>query len=641
MRYLTPIMAAGLLFLSFCAGWAAPRGFSAEADGIFFYFNDQPPYYAYTGDPITVTATVGISVVEEGTFIDGVHTHPEWSVTIKRDGVTINTVAFTHPGPYVAEEISITLPADPDSYTYTATLDAMSSSDTAVVTGYQLIVATDKTSICAGAVNSAPHQTTITATLTEIDTGLPVAGKTVNFSPIDSYPEYPSSLSATSGTTNASGQVEVTLTSSRKLYADTRVVAFSEGLSAESNAVLMDAPNFTATIDPTELPADGVSTATLAIALTYGSDGVDLHEIAWRINRIWDELGTLVYSADPVYGSATGYGSLNPISGSTGGNGSAETTYTVGTLGGFIEFAVMDSSIVANSPLAITFMASMKSDTFYLFTTPNQKGPGLSSGNNLTRKYYLWPWAAVKKVGTTMPSTTALYLHGKRATTGDNATAPTLTLQTADNTATPANESPQTVGGSKIWFYIPTGTYPTAGWEITTLRGRWELEAKDSAGTRYANQVTTFFFINKREQISKTAVSYVSETKYPSSSGFMLCNSFVGKVYTQLGLPINQASAVTVDASCTVPDSGMGSIIIYDQLKMSPTSVHPGHVAICVGAARVNTNSGSKRVMIPGEEERTCSSGDVWLESIYAGVGGADPILSIMRSGTTVNLDAP
>ena len=104
-------------------------GFSAQATSLNFYFNDDPSVYAYTGQTRVVSATVQISIVVDGTFIPGVHTHPSWTVTISgpdpnnsQQTTTVGSATFTHPGPYTKANVSVTLPAAADAYSYTASL---------------------------------------------------------------------------------------------------------------------------------------------------------------------------------------------------------------------------------------------------------------------------------------------------------------------------------------------------------------------------------------------------------------------------------------------------------------------------------------------------------------------------------------
>ena len=104
-------------------------GFSAQATSLNFYFNDDPSVYAYSGQTRTVSATVQLSILVDGTFIPGVHAHPSWTVSISgpdpnnpQQTTTVGSAIFTHPGPYTNANVSVTLPAAAGAYTYTASL---------------------------------------------------------------------------------------------------------------------------------------------------------------------------------------------------------------------------------------------------------------------------------------------------------------------------------------------------------------------------------------------------------------------------------------------------------------------------------------------------------------------------------------
>ena len=225
-----------------------------------------------------------------------------------------------------------------------------------------LSVVSEKTSICAGAVASAPHQSTITATL-KTSTGTPLANQTVSFSVV-TYKPYPTelttdtaSLSDATALTNSSGQAIVTLISSRRISATAVVTATSENAEpAETGQVVMGKAIAVGdlSINPQELIADGTSTANVKLTLQYGGVAVDGHNVTWRINKVWDGNNQPVYTADPAWGTYTGYGDVSPGADTTDADGIAETTYTTGTEAGTIEFAALDQSVVENSPALYT-----------------------------------------------------------------------------------------------------------------------------------------------------------------------------------------------------------------------------------------------------------------------------------------------
>jgi len=214
---------------------------------------------------------------------------------------------------------------------------------------FALSISSDKTAICAGGIDSAPHQATITATLS-YQSGEPVSGTMITFSLTNSHPDYPATIDPVSAATDSNGEAKATLTSSRKIGATVKVKAKYDEVEAETEQVTMEKATGAWSIDPQELIADGESQANVKLTLTYSGDSVDQHEMTWRISRIWDGNGTLIYQADPPSGSPSGYGSLNPTNDNTDGDGITETVYTVGTEAGTVEFEVLDESVVENSP---------------------------------------------------------------------------------------------------------------------------------------------------------------------------------------------------------------------------------------------------------------------------------------------------
>jgi len=138
----------------------APKaGFSAHATSLNFYFNDDPSVYAYTEQARSVIATVQISIVADGTFIPGMHTHPSWTWTVSITGpdpnnpqqtTTVGSATFTHPGPYTNGNVNVTLPAVAGAYTYTASLTdgegtATPSSDIATIVKVNSLIPSEGT----------------------------------------------------------------------------------------------------------------------------------------------------------------------------------------------------------------------------------------------------------------------------------------------------------------------------------------------------------------------------------------------------------------------------------------------------------------------------------------------------------------
>lgn len=189
-----------------------------------------------------------------------------------------------------------------------------------------------KNSICAGAVASSVHRTTITATV-ENGFGEPAGGRQVSFTiTAQDYVDTAASVSPSSASTNGSGEATTTLTSSDKEC--TVTVEASVGTHAgqsQSCDVGVGLPTGAPSADPTEIPT-GYST-TLQLTLVFGQDAVAGHSIAWSIAKVWDEEGNLVYDRDGEFGSGAGYGYLDPPSSSTNSQGVSSTQYHAGAVG--------------------------------------------------------------------------------------------------------------------------------------------------------------------------------------------------------------------------------------------------------------------------------------------------------------------
>jgi len=204
--------------------------------------------------------------------------------------------------------------------------------------------------ICAGHVESPPHQKVLRARVTG-RSGIGLSGKSVSFEVETTPSDYPATVSPAQATTDQDGYAETTLTSSRRIGATATVTATCEEKECElSPTVTMIAEDDAWDIVPQVLIADGESTADITVTLTSGGMPVDGHEIQWRISSVWDESGTLVYTAAPEWGSKTGYGEVSAGPATSDGDGCVSTVYTVGTNAGTIEFEALDYTDVYNSP---------------------------------------------------------------------------------------------------------------------------------------------------------------------------------------------------------------------------------------------------------------------------------------------------
>lgn len=245
------------------------------------------------------------------------------------------------------------------SVTYTVTVtykDGTSDSGSATasksvtIKKLQVAVSSNKTSICAGAVQSSPHQALISAMVTGKG-GAPLSGQTVTFSVTTNPSDYPASVSPTSETTGVDGVAQTTLTSSRRIGATATVTATCGSVEASTNPpVTMGKASDSWAVDPQELIADGESTANVDVTLRFNGYPVDQHSMRWRIFKVYDESGTLIYTADVDPTSVIeGYGNVDAGPIPTESNGVSESVYQVGTRAGTICFEATDETVIDDS----------------------------------------------------------------------------------------------------------------------------------------------------------------------------------------------------------------------------------------------------------------------------------------------------
>lgn len=468
-----------------------------------------------------------------------------------------------------------------------------------------LSVSTARSAICAGGIASAPHQTTVTAVVRTTD-GLPVPGKMVRFTILCSDAQYPAALSATAAVTDANGEAAVTLTSSRKLDSTATVTASCGSVEATTNPVAMADVTPQWSMAPDELIADGESTAEVALTLVFDGVGVDGHQVTWRINRIWDEDDELVYTADPQSGSAEGYGSLSPITGTTSANGMVKTQYTAGIRAGTIEFAALDYSVVTKSPRVHTIGKPLAANVFYILTHPGNEGPGEAHGDFDARRFHLVLRALNKRSGTTPPPLNTIFFKPKRPATNTALSFIDGDRCSADDPATPFSEAPDTTSypGYTVWTFrsgLP-------GWHISRQMGRWQVVVHLYGGAVPVQQ-GAWFKIDKRQQIVELAEHWATGTpSFLQSMDIDLCNDFVAQVYNQLGLELSTGGVGPQHDSTSPCQSGDGCLAFFS-LAFHQTW-DPGHAAIQKGNQRINVNSAAH----PG-------AGVASTESLLASVG--------------------
>ncbi len=451
--------------------------------------------------------------------------------------------------------------------------------------GDTLSISSDKAAICAGAISSPVHQTTITASFRKSN-GEPLSGRTITFSVENSHSEYPASLSASTAVTNAQGNAVVTLTSSRKIGATAIVKATAGDAEAQTASISMDDAAEQWEIDPQELVADGESTANVRLTLSFNGEEVDGHQITWRINQIWDVDDNLIYKADPAFGSTTGYGSVSPTSTSTNNVGVVETTYTVGTEAGTIEFAALDYTVVANSPRVRTQIKDIEKDNvFYVYTYvhngPSEASAGNPSGTRASMKFHVTLNALIKRAGTARPTLTTILFQPNRND------SPTQSAITGQLPSAPGGGIP--AGNYTVWPYWSVDP----GWDVTELRGKWNVSVK-LPNNDIPPQQSTDFKIDKRDQIVQLANSWVgalaAQVAANSPSGTASCGAFTSMIYTHLGLGALESGVGPQLGQAQIHKTGKGVLLFYALPK--PTGWDPAHVAIQDGTAyRININS--------------------------------------------------
>ncbi len=206
-----------------------------------------------------------------------------------------------------------------------------------------LSITATNNAICAGGKATPSHRTTLTAALIG-SSGTPQAGVLLNFLASDG------SLDSQMAVTDASGRATVTLTSS----------AAASNLSSTppfvyKATVSVRGPGTQGQVDVEFRPPDcalyAVSmnveagdTATLRVQTTWQGKGVANHAIAWRVSRIWDAEGGLVYNGfgepPPDYGALFN----DPVS-VTDVDGKCLANFVGGTQGGTVEIEAADKDV--------------------------------------------------------------------------------------------------------------------------------------------------------------------------------------------------------------------------------------------------------------------------------------------------------
>lgn len=204
-----------------------------------------------------------------------------------------------------------------------------------------ITVAADRPAVCAGGRATAPHQATITASLTDPSTGMPVAvsGVTVTFTTTSG------SLSANSAVTDENGRALITLTSGNlasegAVQVHATVTAQVEPNSA-STKVEFQAPQALLAASPPAL-VQGES-SELLLTLKWNEYPVEKHGLAWSVAKVWNAEGELAYDGVGEYPG--GYGSFDARADETATGGYGTATFR-GTAPGKVQLLSMDVDVV-------------------------------------------------------------------------------------------------------------------------------------------------------------------------------------------------------------------------------------------------------------------------------------------------------
>ena len=271
MKRLRPYVMVLLVMASVLVGLCqVPKtGFSAQATALNFYFNDDPSVYTYTGQTRAVSATVQISIVLEGTFNPGVHTHPSWTVSITgpdpnnpQQTTTVGTATFTHSGPYTNANVSVTLPAAAGAYTYTASLTGGEGTATPVSDSARIVeVASLQYKIGDGDFTAMPGTLYVAK-------GTAVTFKAIP-NPVGVWPSGKPVWGGNTGATGTGETKEVTFVTVSTSLSDLKTVTVECGNTVTINVVVF---SLALSADKTAVVAGGIDSdahsCTLAVTVT-------------------------------------------------------------------------------------------------------------------------------------------------------------------------------------------------------------------------------------------------------------------------------------------------------------------------------------------------------------------------------------
>jgi hypothetical protein len=256
-----------------------------------------------------------------------------------------------------------------------------------------------QSAICAGGKSTPIHQALITATESNPD-GSPVVGAPLSFVTSDG------TLDTSSAVTDSSGRATVTLTSSSRasnpdsqppyVYTATVTAIPSGTLSPASTDVEFQPTAVQVYVAPVNIGSG--ETATFQASLTWGGTPVAQHTVNWRISRIWDPSGNLVYNGSG--GPPPQYGTLQVTNGTTDANGDSLATFQAGGTAGTVECEAADQD-VAKQPSGETPKAAKAvnagEERATIVPDDNQRGVNgdlVPSNRARGEKHYVSPYVA-------------------------------------------------------------------------------------------------------------------------------------------------------------------------------------------------------------------------------------------------------
>jgi hypothetical protein len=204
-----------------------------------------------------------------------------------------------------------------------------------------LSLSSAKSAICAGGIQTDPHQTSVTATVLDSQ-GNPQPGVLVIFDTSEG------ALSASSATTGSDGTATVVLTS------DTNASGPYNQVFAQVTAYLDSQPDVTMSVsveflqpdyafDIQTSPLEEGELASMVLTATFGGQPVSGHQISFTLTAAWDQYGNSV--TDP-----TTFAQILNSQGTSQSSGVASGPIQIGNQQGIIQVMAADENVVTTPP---------------------------------------------------------------------------------------------------------------------------------------------------------------------------------------------------------------------------------------------------------------------------------------------------